>query len=130
MSKTFPFVLALICFGSFGCSIPVTGPEYDSLITIAGPNDQAVYTVSVPKYLEKDVQKRHPAVLNLAYSKVSESNLKMAEKLIDLEVETRAKKLVTQFKLTQMKDLRPYIRVSWLAKGGLCSTYANSDFID
>ncbi len=112
------------------CTIPNRGPMYDSLITIDGPDKQKLITVSVPQYLTDDPKRNYPAVLTLAYSRPSESSLKMAEASKELEVEIINGYATAKFFAEPKAGLKPYIRVAWLKQGGLCSGYGVSNFLD
>jgi hypothetical protein len=108
---------------ALGCSVPRSGPEYDSLVKIEdlGKN---TFRAIFPKEAHG---LNYGADVSVAYYDVSEK-YRSGEYYKRVGLIEREDHYVVNFKLIKIEGYIPYVEVFWFPKvGGMCGAYGKSN---
>ena len=118
--------LSIITFSmsSIACSIPRTGPEYDALIDVSGPNSKNRYTVIILKSLEGY---NFPPLISLQYTKIREDGRRVMESYQSVDTKKIGGLLTGKFRVNEIEGQTAYISVYWRPSiDDLCGLYSSS----
>lgn len=111
------------------CSVPMHGPEFDSLIVVKDLSERNVFSVSVPKRVGK---LEFGVSVLLAYAKqdLRESSIKLAEETNELKTVDQGEHVTIELTVQKKAGLRPYVLVFWHSEApGLCGAVGSTPFL-
>lgn len=119
------FLLILVSVsGAYGCTTPLSGPQYDRLIRVSGPNENGFYRVLLPRKLPR--YEDDPKV-EIQYSNIQPTNISVPPFPPQSTKSIKGESIVVSFPASQIGLLHVFISVYWKPKSpGECGVYAKS----
>ena len=115
-------VIFLVSHSAYGCSVPRSGSEYDSLIKVVNLGNN-IFKATIPREAHG---LKYGAHISVGYYKEL-SEYRMSEYSKQVHAKEKGDSYVATFNLAKIEKYIPFVEVYWQPKmGGMCGAFGKS----